>query len=162
MKATEATQEIPEAPEYIVIVEDYKVRVPTGTDIEKVREFLKGTYPQIGTATVNWGEQIIDGLKYKTVEFRKKSGTKGATGADLLGLLHRIPPMRAQALVRGEAELLDQLIDGKLTVGEALARNVITVLNAMPTNNLSTSDGDQLCNKLDQLVPVAGDGVSAW
>jgi hypothetical protein len=65
------------APDKIVIVSGQEFRVPADADHEAIRNQLTASFPDVGTATIQKGTRTIDGIRYETIEFVKKAGTKG-------------------------------------------------------------------------------------
>jgi hypothetical protein len=151
----------------IVIVAGQEFSVPSETDNEAIRSQLAGMgFADVASATIQKGKRKIGEEQCETIEFVKKAGTKGMDGAELAALLASVP--RASAPKRPETgpsyqqtALLRRLLAGELPIGEALAHTDLpAALTACHHVTWSKStEGDQLCNRLDLLLPVAAPGT---
>ncbi|MBK9711522.1 MAG: hypothetical protein IPO81_09395 [Kouleothrix sp.] len=145
----------------IVIVSGQEFSVPTDTSIDDLRAHLSGMFPEVASATVQKGTKAIDGTTYQTIEFVKKAGTKGASGADLLALLAAIPAIRLGLPPAKTAQLLEDVRTGRATIDWALDADALGALDILLCRN-RTQTGETLCSQLDRITPVAGIAPVAW
>jgi len=155
----------------IMIVAGQEFAVPAETDNEAVRQqLLSMGFADVASASLKTSTRTLEGQEVPVIEFVKKAGTKGLTGADLAALIRRVPPTdptRRQVLPRRQADLIDRLLAGRLTCAEVRAsiddlRDGLTELAvARSVGGLQRSTGAQLCRDIDPLPAAAAD-VSAW
>lgn len=144
----------------VVIAAGQRFSVPSDTDNETVRQQLIGMgFADVANAEVKKGKDP-DGTE--TIEFVKKAGTKGLTGADLLGRLHHIPAQTIAASRLEPARIVARLLGEQFTFEEAvaddLALNALREITAIPTE----TRGAPLCQRLDALPAVASADPRAW
>jgi hypothetical protein len=158
MTTTQATK--------IVIVSGQEFSVPADTDNEAIRQQLAGMgFADVAAATIQKGKRTVDGQELETIEFIKKAGTKGLDGVELAALLARVPPSKAPGRRNGGDELLYRLINGELTIAEALADNgdmIDNTLIAAREYSPRQSQGAQLCSLSDRLSAVPAAADCAW
>lgn len=150
----------------IVIVSGQEFSVPADTDNEAIRTQLSGMgFADVAAATIQKGKRTVDGQDVETIEFVKKAGTKGMEGADLVQLLARVPPAAPPRRRSAGDELLTRLINGQLTIAEALADNgdmIDNVLVACREYAPRQSQGALLCAKSDRIPAVPAAAASVW
>jgi hypothetical protein len=144
----------------IVIVSGQEFSVPADTSEKDLRDHLAATFPDVATATVQKGTKTIDGVTYQTIEFVKKAGTKGASGAELAALLAQVRPQRLGAPPDATVALITRVIGGQLTIDAALTQDALAALAAMPAQ--PQKNGGTLCSQLDIITPVAAAGADVW
>ena len=154
----------------IVIVSGQEFSVPADTDNEAIREHLKANgFPDVAAAQVQTGKRTVDGVEVQTIEFIKKAGTKGLSGAELAELLSTVPAERMEdtthGLSKSGAALLQQMLDGELTVGAALA-DVEAVFGALlaceSRSVIVNTEGVVLCGRVDRAHAVPCAIPSGW
>jgi hypothetical protein len=158
------------APTKIVIVSGQEFSVPSDTDNEAIREHLKGSgFPDVAAATIQTGTRTIDGALVQTIEFVKKAGTKGLSGAELAQLLSAVAPSAIErtphGLDRAGAALIRHLIDGQLTIGQALANEDILMAALLKCESRSyeiSNEGARLCERIDRVSAVPCAVPCAW
>lgn len=142
----------PTSPQHrIVIVEGQEFSVPVETTTEQIRSHLATNFPNVASASVQYGKRVIDGVEHQTLEFVKKAGTKGLDGDELATLLAAVPA--AQVTIQQHEAVIDQLLLGQLTFEEALHPSVSTAVDAILAFDIHP--GATVCHMLDTLVPVA-------
>lgn len=135
----------------IVIVEGQEFSVPVETTTEQIRSHLATNFPNVASASVQYGKRVIDGIEHQTVEFVKKAGTKGLDGNELAALLAGVPA--AQVTLQQHEAVIDQLLFGQLTFEEALHPSVAHAVDAVLAFDIHP--GATVCRLLDTLAPVA-------
>ena len=135
--------------------------MPATTTIDELRTHLASMFPEVASATVQKGTKEIEGVKYETIEFVKKAGTKGSMGAEVAGLLATIPALRLGGPPPAAAALLERISLGLATIDEALEGQALAALAALPQRE-HTRNGGTLCSQLDAIIPVAGAAPSVW
>ena len=145
----------------IVIVSGQEFSVPADTSIEDLRTHLAQTFPDVASATVQKGTKKLDGVTYETIEFVKKAGTKGATGAELAALLLDIPRVRLGAPPAATAELIDRVRQGHAMIADAVDLSAAAAIAALPRRE-THQNGGTLCAQCDTISPVAGATPSTW
>ena len=158
------------APTKIVIVAGQEFSVPADTDNEAIREHLKSNgFPDVAAATIQAGTKTVDGTEYQTIEFVKKAGTKGLSGADLAELLATVAPAPLEStrhgLGRTGAALVGRLMSRRLTVGEALADIeplMAALLECEGRSYTFTKEGVRLCERIDRVPAVACATPCGW
>lgn len=150
----------------IVIVSGQEFSVPIETDNEAIRQQLAGMgFADVAAATIQKGKRTVEGQDIETIEFVKKAGTKGLDGAALAALLGSVPPAPPPSRRSAGDELLTRLINGDLTIAEALADNGDLIDNTLVAAREHTprqSQGAQLCAKSDRLPAVPVAAACAW
>ncbi len=155
----------------IVIVAGQEFSVPASTPNESIRTQLSTMgFTDVANATIQTGTRTVDGQEIETIEFVKKAGTKGLSGQHVAQLLTAAPMLieesPRQRLRREQRKALASLLSGRLTVDQALNRDLRTSLTpAMDANFLINQQGAMLCQRLHHLpaVPVAeGAAVCGW
>ena len=151
----------------IVIVSGQEFSVPIETDNEAIREHLKGSgFPDVAAATIQSGTKTVEGVTYQTIEFVKKAGTKGLGGAELAALLSDVAaePLTLSRLPRSAAALLARLVEGELTIGEALANDdaLTDALRDATGQQPRQSEGAMLCARIEHVPAVACAIPSRW
>lgn len=145
----------------IVIVAGQQFSVPGDTDNETVRQQLLGMgFADVANAEIK-KSKTAEGVE--TVEFVKKAGTKGLTGADLAARLRHIAPAPLPP-EHSAAKLRFQLFGERLTFEEAVAEDAaLNALRATATvTAVQTIRGGQLCQQLDALPAVASRDALTW
>lgn len=163
MTTTDATK--------IVIVAGQEFSVPASTDNEAIRSHLASQgFADVASATIQKGKRTVGEQTIETVEFVKKAGTKGMNGAELAALIGRAPaapPPKARVVgpTREQAQLLYNLRDGVLTIGQALTRlddldgAITSYYRTSPTNDFH---GSRLCERLSLHPTPADTDVHGW
>lgn len=151
----------------IVIVSGQEFSVPIETDNEAIREHLKGSgFPDVAAATIQAGKKMIGEVEHVTIEFVKKAGTKGLDGAELAAILQGVPAeqINLSRLPASAAALLARLVEGELTIGEALANqdSLNQGLNDATGQQPCQSEGAMLCARIDHVGAVPCTTPSAW
>jgi hypothetical protein len=150
----------------IVIVSGQEFSVPTETDNEAIRQQLASMgFADVASATIQTGKRTIDGQTVETIEFVKKAGTKGMDGVELAQLLCHVPPAAPPSRRSAGDELLTRLINGQLTIAEALFDNGDLIDNALVASREKQphqSQGAQLCATSDRLPAVPAIADCAW
>lgn len=144
----------------VVIVAGQRFAPGVASDVETVRQQLVGMgFADVATAEAKLAKDA-DGTP--TLEFIKKAGTKGLTGADLAARLRRVPPIAAAPDVREAARVVTDLLGGRLTFAEAVTDDL--ALDALQTlaATTSTAQGGSLCRALDALPASASRVRRAW
>lgn len=155
----------------IIIVAGQEFAVPAETDNEAVRQqLLSMGFADVASASLKTSTRTLEGQEVPVIEFVKKAGTKGLTGAECAALLRRVPPtapVRLTLLPRSQAALIARLMAERLTCAEAMAhlaelRDGLTEMAVARTvDGIHRSKGAQLCRDIDPLPAAAAD-VSAW
>ena len=151
----------------IVIVSGQEFSVPADTANEAIRESLKSSFPDVGTAEIKTSKRTVEGHgEVEVIEFVKKAGTKGLDGAALADLLAHIPAQALPRLPRQQiSPILRDLLDGHLTCADALAHHdaLIAALDAAtPVDVRLSQEGAVLCRTLDALPAVAAPAPAGW
>lgn len=145
----------------IIIVSGQEFRVPFDAKVDELRAHLSSMFPDVAAAKVQEGHKEYQGVWYKTLEFVKQVGTKGATTTDLLALLDQVPAVRLNAPPGGSGNLIADVVSGQATIGEALDHRVLAQILALPRR--SFQNGGLLCSRLDDLSPIAAaDDQLVW
>lgn len=146
----------------IVIVAGQEFSVPAETDNEAIRQqLLSMGFADVASATIQQGTR--DGTA--TIEFVKKAGTKGLDGTELAALLARLPATSMQAqrgISVADAEALDALARGALTIADALARDLPALLCIARDLHDTQTPEEQLCTTIAATPAVAAPGALAW
>jgi hypothetical protein len=152
----------------IVIVAGQEFSVPAETDNEAIRSQLTTMgFADVASATVQKGRRKVGDEEVETVEFVKKAGTKGVSGAELAGLLAqtppKAPPTRTPGKLRGR-QLLQQLAAEALTIGDALGdvEVIQEALQQVQHSGRVISEGEELCAACEPLPAVAVPAPSGW
>lgn len=155
----------------IVIVSGQEFIVPADTDNEAIRTQLSGMgFADVASATIQKGKRTVEGQELDTIEFVKKAGTKGLSGAELAQMLASLPPSTLPPPITygptaAQTALLMQLADGELTFADALDReaDLAKALDACGEDSPTRSKkGAALCTTLDQLVAQPCAVAVAW
>lgn len=134
----------------IVIAAGQEFSVDVSADNEAIRSHLAATFPEVATAEIRQTTRTVDGVEIPVVEFVKKAGTKGLSGAELAARLMLVPRGRLprEGFTRQQADLLSRFMEGKMTVDEALAaENAILAAHEAATGiSRPVEEGARLCN----------------
>jgi hypothetical protein len=155
----------------IVIVAGQEFSVPAETDNEAIRSQLTTMgFADVASATVQKGKRKVDDEEFETVEFVKKAGTKGLSGAELAALLGQMVPAatarQTSQADRAARPLVERYLAGELPIGEMLGRReeltAALVRIEEEQGGRAKSEGEVLCEPCDLLPAVAAPAPCAW
>jgi hypothetical protein len=152
----------------IVIVAGQEFSVPAETDNEAIRSQLAGMgFADVASATIQKGKRKVGDEELETIEFVKKAGTKGLSGAELAALLVTVPPKGAPTFERARIEgqqLVQRLAAATLTIGDALAHQepLQEALQQVEHHGRVRTEGEALCAACEHLPAVAVPAPFGW
>jgi len=156
----------------IVIVAGQEFSVSAETDNETIRQQLVSMgFADVATAKIEEGKRTAGEQELITVEFVKKAGTKGLSGAELAALLREVPRASVATattrLAPAQRRVLHDLASGAYTFASAAAAaaEIEAALDAAEAEmyHQPSHEGAQLCSRVEPLSAAAAPSCpSGW